>query len=179
MTRTTSLLAFGLLATAAFGATRWEAATYVDGTVKDLSPNTGGTLQFPDDKTMSFNAGAKSIAIPYASIDKAELGPTKTHSHDVPLSKIWGLSKLFSGKTQTQYLSLRFKNAEGEENNMTFELPQATAPAVLSKIQVNSGMKSAEAVKPPDQDEGWGNDYWKTTRNADKWNTKTVASNQQ
>src|SRR5580658_2109370 len=106
MTRTTSLLALGLLAAAAFGATRWEAATYVDGNVKDLSPNTGGTLQFPDDKTMSFNAGGKSIPVPYATIDKAELGPTKTHSHNVPLYKIWALPKRFTEKTQTQYLSL-------------------------------------------------------------------------
>lgn len=180
MTRTTSLLALGLLAgAAAFGATRWEATTYVDGTVKDLAPNTGGTLQFPDEKTMYFNTGAKSIAVPYASVDKAELGPTKTHSHEVPFYKIWALQKRFTGKTQTQYLSLRFKTEDGEENNMTLELPQSTAPAVLSKIQVNSGMKSAAAVKPLDQDEGWGDDYWKTNRNADKWNTKTVASNQQ
>lgn len=180
MMRTTSLLALGLLAgAAAFGATPWESATYVDGNVKDLAPNTGGTLQFPDDKTMYFSTGAKSITVPYASIDKAELGPTKTHSHDVPFYKIWALSRRFTGKTQTQYLSLQFKTPDGAENNMTLELPQATAPAVLSKIQVKSGMKSAEAVKPPDQDEGWGDDYWKTTRNADKWNTKTVASNQQ
>jgi hypothetical protein len=177
MMRTTSLLALGLLAgAAAFGATPWESATYVDGNVKDLSPNTGGTLQFPDDKTLVFNAGGKSIPVPYASIDKAELGPTKTHSHDVPLYKIWALSKR---KTQTQYLSLGFKTADGEENNMTLELPESTAPAVLSKIQVKSGLKSAAATPAPDHDEGWGDDFWKTNRNADKWNTKTVASNQQ
>ncbi|MGD1097736.1 MAG: hypothetical protein ABSB35_37830 [Bryobacteraceae bacterium] len=180
MMRTPSLLALGLLAgAAAFGATPWEATTYVDGNVKDLPPNTGGTLQFPDDKTMYFNAGAKSIPVPYASIDKADLGPTKTHSRDIPLYKIWALPKRFTGKTQTQYLSLQFKTTDGEENNMTLELPLSTAPAVLSKIQINSGMKSAAATKPLDHDEGWGEDFWKTTRNADKWNTKTVASNQQ
>src|ERR1700722_11750357 len=160
MMRTTPLLALGLLAgAAAFGVTPWESATYVDGNVKDLSPNTGGTLQFPDDKTLVFNAGGKSIPVPYASIDKAELGPTKTHSHDVPLYKIWALSKR---KTQTQYLSLGFKTADGEEDNMTLELPESTA-----------------APPAPGHDEGWGNDFWKANRNADKWNTKTVASNQQ
>jgi hypothetical protein len=176
MMRITSLLALGLLAgVAAFGAPRWEATTYVDGNVKDLAPNTGGTLQFPDDKTMYFNTGAKSIPVPYASIDKAELGPTKVHSHDVPLYKIWALPKRFGGKTQTQYLSLRFKNTDGEENNMTLELPQSTAPTVLSTIQTRSGMKPP--IKP-DEDESWGDEYWKTARNADQWNKQTAANQQ-
>lgn len=174
MMRTTTLFALGLLAgAAAFGADRWEAATYVEGSVKDLSPNTGGTLQFSDDKTMYFNTGVKAIPIPYASVDKVELGPTKTHTHQVPFYKVWAFNQR---RTQTQYLSLRFKNTEGEQSNMTLELPESTAPAVLNTIQVKSGMKSAVKADPGEE---WADQYWKTTRNADKWNTKTVAANQQ
>ncbi len=177
MMRTLSLFALGVLASsAAFGAPRPETTTYVDGNLKDVSPNTGGTLQFAEDKTMYFNTGVVSIPVPYASITKAELGATKTHSHDVPLYKVWALHKRLTEKTQTQYLTVGFKNAEGEDQSMTLELAQSVAPDVLSTIQNRSGLRLARSKSAADPNAWWGDEFWKTARNADKWN-KTVADN--
>jgi hypothetical protein len=84
------------------------------------------------------------------------------------LYKVWSLHKRFTGKGQTQYLTVAFKNDAGEEKNMTLELGEATAPVVLSMIQRRTAEASAG---------WWGDRVWKTTRNADKWNhTATTAS---
>src|ERR1700692_30914 len=175
MMRTLSLLAFGIVACGAvFGSPRPEATTYVDGNLKDVSPNTGGTLQFTEDKTMYFNTGVVSIPVPYASITKAELGATKTHAHEVPLYKVWALHKRLTEKTQTQYLTVGFKNAEGEDQTMTLELARAIAPEVLSTIQNRSGLTLARSKSSAGPNAWWGDEFWKTSRNADKWN-QTVA----
>jgi len=214
---------------AALAAERAETTTYVDGNLNGVSPNTGGTLLFSDDKAMYFRTGLATVAVPYASIHHAELGATKETSHDVPLYKVWELPKLFSGKTKTQLLIVNFKNDAGEDKNMTLELAKSSAPGVLSLIQSRSAVDAPsgktlvasaapapepakfsanEAPAPPEptaesdkeskkdakaeakaeakkDKEGafasrpnnpgsawWGDDYWKTKRNADKWNAK-------
>jgi hypothetical protein len=219
--------------TAAPAATRAETTTYVDGNLAGVSPNTGGTLLFSDDKAMFFRTGLSTVTVPYANISHAELGATKETAHDVPLYKPW---KHFGGKTETQLLIVNFKNEAGEEKNMTLELAKGSANGVLSAIHSRTannpapekaGEKTAVATAEPTpaaepvkvassetprklskkeakleaQQEAqkearleaekaaaakseksagwWGDDYWKTSRNADKWSTKapTAASN--
>jgi hypothetical protein len=211
MNRITILLVLATLACgAAFGASRAETTTYVDGNLTGVSPNTGGTLLFSDEKAMYFRTGLITVPVSYANIGKAELGPTHVHSHDVPLYKVWALHKRFSGKTETQLLTVEFKNDEGEDRTMTLELAQPSAAGVLSQIQTRTTAngstpvaevaaaepaaqaepaaepakvkhakaskheaqaKTASAKPPADEDQWWGDHYWKTKRNADKWNT--------
>lgn len=199
MTRFTCLAAFVLLTGgAAFSATQSETTTYVDGNLTGVSPNTGGTLLFSDDKAMYFRTGLATVAIPYAGVTKAELGATKVNSHDVPLYKVWSLHKRFTGKTQTQFLVVEFKSEEGEDKTMTLELAHSSAASVLSTIQSHTSQNTALASAAPAQadepaaapapterkilqaaappkpaakpaEEWWGDNFWKTTRNADKW----------
>jgi hypothetical protein len=206
---------------AAFAAERAETTTYVDGNLNGVSPNTGGTLLFSDEKVMYFRTGLSTVTVPYTSISHSELGATKETSHDVPLYKIWALHQRLS-KTQKQLLIVNFKNDAGEEKVMTLELAKASAPGVLSYIQsraaadaapgktlVASAAPSPEPAKfspyePPTPESRkeakaeakeakadakkdntfaskpdnpgspwWGDDYWKTKRNSDKWNAKT------
>src|ERR1700756_818891 len=115
MTRITSLLvSAAVLCGTAFGASRAESTTYVEGNLTGIAPNTGGTLTFSDDKTVSFRTGLGSVVIPYANINKAELGATKVHSENAPLYKVWSLHKRFMGKnkTESQFLTLGFKNED-------------------------------------------------------------------
>src|SRR5271170_8479523 len=88
-----STMAIAALAVAgsctAFAAARAETTTYVDGNLTGVSPNTGGTLLFSDDKAMYFRTGLSTVAVPYSNINHAELGATKETSHDVPLYKVW------------------------------------------------------------------------------------------
>src|SRR5580698_9127145 len=110
MTRIPSFAAWTVLACAtAFAASRAETTTYVDGNLTGVSANTGGTLLFSDDKAMVFRTGLATVTVPYATVTKAELGATRTNSHDVPLYKVWARHK----KTETQFLTVEFKNEEG------------------------------------------------------------------
>jgi hypothetical protein len=219
MTRIPSFAAWPVLACAtAFAASRAETTTYVDGNLAGVSPNTGGTLLFTDDKTLVFRTGLASISVPYTAVTKSELGATRETSHG---GKIFTRKK----KTETQFLTVEFNNEEGEAKTMTLELAQASAPAVLATIQDHTSKSQTEvaAVKPaalaPAQDktvtappasvpapapthvaasnkpindphdrgataspatkpgsDWWGDDIWKTTRNASTW-TKPTGTN--
>jgi hypothetical protein len=179
MTRT--ILLAVLACATAFAASRAETTTYVDGNLTGVAPNTGGTLLFSDDKSMSFRTGLATIAIPYAAVTKAELGATRTNSHDVAFYKVWAHHK----KTETQFLTVEFKNEEGATRTMTLELAQASAPAVLATIKDHNGtsttavasakpvVKSDAGAKasPPTKagSDWWGDDVWKTHSNASTW----------
>jgi hypothetical protein len=201
--RITSLAILSLAAlTAVFADSRPETTTYVDGNLAGVSPNTGGTLMFSDDKAMYLHTGLETVAVPYSGISNAELGAVKETSHDVPLYKVWALHKRFA-KTQTQYLIVNFKNEAGEDKNMTLELSTSVASNLLSDLETRTGKKfvstpQAEQTKTDvaskktlktapaataanGEGEWWGDSIWKTSRNADKWGKPagTVAPDQQ
>jgi hypothetical protein len=201
MTRIPLFAAWTALACATvFAASRAETTTYVDGNLTGVSPNTGGTLLFSDDKTLVFRTGLTTINVPYAAVTKSELGATRETSHGAPMYKVWARHK----KTETQFLTVEFKNEEGEARTMTLELAQASATSVLAAIQdhtgkiptgevaVNNvaalphiavssnkpiidqndrGSKASPATKPGS--DWWGDDIWKTTRNAGGWSKPT------
>jgi hypothetical protein len=146
--RITSLVALGVLACGtAFSASRSETITYVDGNVTGISPHTGGTLLFSDEAALTFRTNSQTVKIPYSSISKAALGGTISHSHDVPMYKVWELPKrVFPKKTQTQFLTVDFKNEAGESRTMTLELAEASASKVLSTI--DSRKATLEAAAP-------------------------------
>jgi len=199
-----SILSLALVcAAAALAASRAETTTYVDGNLSGISPNTGGTLLFSDEKAMYFRTGLATVSVPYSTITRSELGATRETSHGAPLYKIWARHK----KTETQFLTIEFKSEEGEAKTMTLELAQNSAPLVLATIQDHRGTKDTEvasgkaepgapAQKPAptvvaiDTKDGgakaspatkpgsdwWGDDVWKTTRNASTW-TKPAGTN--
>lgn len=166
MTRIAYLAVFGgLVCALAFGESRAETTTYIDGNLTGISPKTGGTLLLSDDNAMSLRTGLTTISVPYANISKAELGPVTVHSQDVPFYKVWSLHKRFTGKAATQHLMIDFRTDEGEDRTMTLELAHSTAPGVLSAIQDHT----AKSDTAKESTEGWwGDQYWKTTRNAYK-----------
>ncbi len=179
MTKIAAFVLFSVSLT--FGAPRPETSTYVDGNVSSLKPNTGGTLVFTDNNSMMFRTGLAEVAVPYASILRAELGATQTHSHDEPAYKVWALPKRLH-KTETQLLTLEFKNGLGESQTMTLELSKLAASSVLSTIEEQTAKpadsKAAEkssvaSVNTPSKDLSkdawWGDTYWKTNRNQETW----------
>lgn len=131
----TRILCFAAWSALAFASSRAETTTYVDGNLNGISANTGGTLLFTDDKTLVFRTGLETVNVPYASVTRSELGATRETSHGAPLYKIWARHK----KTETQFLTIEFKNDEGEAKTMTLELAQASAPAVLATIKDHTG----------------------------------------
>lgn len=167
----------------AFGAPRPETSTYVNGNVSSLKPNTGGTLVFTDDKSMTFRTGLTEVAVPYSNISRAELGATQEHSHDVGLPGPLRMLKLPLGhKTETQLLTLEFKNGLGEKQTMTLSLAKPSASSVISTIEERTGKPETALAsvktdsKASSKDGWWGDSYWKTNRNIDTWNASANAS---
>jgi hypothetical protein len=113
----------------------------VDGNITGVSPNTGGTLLFTDDKTLVFRTGLTTISVPYAAVTRSELGATRETSHG---GKIWARRK----KTETQFLTVEFKGEEGDAKTMTLELAQASAPSVLAAIQEHTGKIEVATAAP-------------------------------
>src|ERR1700686_689262 len=111
MTRISSFAAWTALACATvFAASRAETTTYVDGNLSGISPNTGGTLLFSDEKAMYFRTGLATVSVPYSGIPRSELGAMREISHGAPIYKIWARHR----KTETQFLTIEFNSEEGE-----------------------------------------------------------------
>jgi hypothetical protein len=184
MTKTAYLMllsaAFACLAVS--GAPRPETSTYVDGNVSSLKPNTGGTLVFTDANSMTFRTGSNEVAVPYSSIQRAELGATQVHSHEPGFPGLKVLSMVTRlHKTETQLLIVEFKSGLGENQTMTLQLAKPAATSVFATIQEHTP-RSVTALRTPAEktaeakDAWWGDDYWKTSRNQDSWNTKEAAN---
>jgi hypothetical protein len=127
------------------GAPRPETSTYIDGNVSSLKPNTGGTLVFKDDNSMTFRTGSADVAVPYASILRAELGAIQTHSHGPSGMKVLAIVNPMR-KTETQLLIVEFKSGLGENQTMTLKLAKPAASSVLATIQEHTP-KSVTAAK--------------------------------
>ena len=153
---TLTVLAGGLLMAADS-----ETITYIDGTLADLSPNTGATLNLTNPQSMELRTPLHAVQVPYGQILKADLGIVKEHTPESePLYKVWALPKRLM-KSETQQVTVAFKNGNGQDQSMTIELSKPAATDLMAKIQRHNG-KVADS-------NWWGDDYWKTTRNKDQW----------
>jgi hypothetical protein len=153
---TLTILAGGLLA-AADSAT----VTYIDGNVANLTPNSGATLYMTNPQTMELKTPLHKVQIPYAQISKAEVGSVMVHTADPePLYKVWALPKRLM-KSETQQMTLAFKDANGQDQKMTIEMSKVSADSVLATIELHSAKVANKGW--------WGDSYWKTNRNRDAW----------
>ncbi len=175
----TALLTAAFVCISISGAPRPESSTYVDGDVASLKPNTGGTLVFTDNSSMTFRTGTAEVAVPYASIQRAELGAIQTHKLELP--RVGPLAMLNQiHRTETQLLIVEFKSGLGEKQTMTLKLAKPAASTVMATIQEHTA-KSVTARKPSTEtaaakkEEWWGDSYWRTVRNQDTWNAEEAA----
>jgi hypothetical protein len=199
-------LAIPLLAAAIYGAPQAETTTYVDGNLTGVTPNSGATLTFSGEKEIVLRTGLTNVTVPYENISHAELGAVKETSHSVPFMKIWGRSKKTetqllivnfkndAGEEKTMTLELAQPAASSVFTSIQSHKdpaqqvasntpapapaqPAAEPPAAKLKTRPKSEAK-AETPKPaaPASADWWGDTWWKTTRNSDKWN-KPAATN--
>jgi len=160
---------------ALFGATVLAAAnvhttTYVVGNLDNIAAGAIGTVNLSDAKAIVFRTRETAVEVAYASISKAELGARVTHTPDVPFYKVWEIHKrLLAPRDTTQYLTVDFKNADGQDRTMTLELDTSVASDLLAVIEIHQGKRPA-AVYDAHPDQWWGDSTWKTSRNTPKWN---------
>jgi hypothetical protein len=158
-----------LLGGAVFAATNVHTTTYVVGNLDNVSAGAIGTVNLSDAQAIVFHTREATVGVAYANINKAELGARVTHTPDVPFYKVWELHKrLFAPRGSTQYLTVDFKNANGEDRTMTLELDASVASDMLAVIEIHQGKRPA-AVYDAHPDQWWGDGTWKTNRNTPKW----------
>lgn len=135
--------------------------TYVDGNIADFTPNTGASLYLNNPQSMEIRTPLHAVQVPYRQILKAELGPVQVHTPEPEkMYKVWALPKRLM-KSETQQMTVAFKNASGQDQTMTIELAKKTASGLLANIERHNGTVA--------DSNWWGDNYWKTTRNQDQW----------
>ena len=139
--------------------------TYVSGSLSILTPNSGGTLLYSTGKQIELKTPLHKVAIPFATISKAELGEVHTPTPE-PVYKIWSLRKRFANKGETQELTVTFKDDTGSEQTVILELSRQDAWATLVAIQGQN-----ETV-PGANGQWWGDRMWKTSHNSAQWSSK-------
>ncbi len=144
-----------------------EKVSFIEGTSKGIAPHTVGTLVMRENKQMVFRYAKGSVAIPYQSITNAEIGPTRGRDAG-PSYKVWNAPKRFGNKTR--YLTILYTE-NGTTNKLVFELADKAATLTVAQIEIAQGKRQGTVQSTADNDElWWGDKFWRTNRNADKWN---------
>jgi hypothetical protein len=161
---------FALFGGIAFAAANVHTTTYVVGNLDNISAGAIGSVNLSDDRAIVFHTRETTVQVAYTNITKAELGARVTHTPDVPLYKVWEIHKrLLAPRDSTQYLTVDFKNTDGEDRTMTLELDASVASDMLKVIEIHQGKRPA-AVYDAHPDHLWGVGTWKTNRNRPNWN---------
>ncbi len=168
-----TLLVFFCAATLA--AATNETAYYVDGPAKAIAPHTQGTLVLADQNGLTFQAGNTNLAVPYQSITKAELGAVRSKDSGA-FYKVWRLPKRLR-QAKTRYLTVSYTE-QNQPKTLVFELEQQAAGRALDTLDVRTGKRSAvdQVAGGTQAEDWWGDQYWKTTRNAGKWSKPSTVS---
>ncbi len=157
MTTRSLLSTFLLSAVVVWAAPNNAQVEYASGTVKALPAKTQGTLDVDDSKEFRFHYKDTVYAVPYDRIDSAAKGrPTSI------AGKLKGVPGVFS-RHKSEYLTVSFRDDNGASQVMTFALSRQTLDQALPALQSKTGAGVQR------QDEWWGDKYWKTDRNLDRW----------
>jgi len=167
-----SVLSCGILAASSPRDNPREApleATYVVGNLDGMEAGAEGSLGVDSDRLL-FRAEKTSVDVPFRKIVQVELGPTLTHSVDVPLYKVWQLHKRFLAEKPTyQNLTLNFKGDDGKEQSMTLEMLERATLRTYDTILIKTGRKP----RHPKED-WWGDSVWRTNRTNPDWEKRNA-----
>src|SRR5258708_25490384 len=129
-------------------------ATYVVGNLEGVEAGAEGVLTV-DSGTLVFRSGKITVEVAYKDVAQAELGPTLTHSVDVPLYRVWQLHKRFLAEKPTfQNLTVNFMDDDGKEQSMTLELLETAALQTYDTILIRTGRKPSRP-----KEDWWADSY--------------------
>jgi hypothetical protein len=169
-------------------------ASYLGGSLVSIPAYANGQLDWSRGNVLQFRCGEQNTTWPYTSI----VGLTLERPPARPLwKKAASLGVLalpmFSDNGERE-LTIHYKNENGLAGSVVFGLPVGEAELLVSVLESRTGKQSAvlamspermhtrkEAVRPADNPHisadgaWWGDTYWRTPRNADRW-PKSVAA---
>ena len=161
-----STVAFAIIPTAVLRAA--DTAEYVGGSVKSIPMNSIGYLNADDEKALHFSYGKATYKLPYEQITGTEITKGETHHvmKKIPLPTLFGRNK--------ETLTISYKDAAGASGTLSFELAARLATATQEAISDQRAAIQAAAAHP--STEWWGDQYWKTIRNKDTWDTAQASA---
>ncbi len=149
-----------------------EKVAYIEGTHKGLAPHTAGVLLFNDAKVMAFQHPKGTLTIPYSAISGAELGPLRGRDAG-PAYRVWSAYRRLGEKSR--YVTIHYTE-KGATNRLVFELTDKAATLAVSQIEIAQGKRQGSVISTAANEElWWGDKYWRTNRNSEKWNKPSGA----
>ena len=157
------LLLSALLVSSSFAGTG-APAEYVSGTVKTIPANTNGALDAGSELT--FRYGKSVFTLPYEKITNTEITePSAHHLWKVPVPKVVGRGE--------RLLNISYRDG-GDSRLVTFKGSANALKEVVDTIDAHRKESQALSFTPrppakPVVEDWWGDKYWRTTRNKNKW----------
>ena len=139
-------------------------AEYVSGTVKTIPANASGSLDAGSELT--FHYGKSVFAVPYNKITDTQITePSGHHVWKVPVPKVVGRGERLLNITYREGDSSRMATFKGSASSL-----KEVADAIDGHRKDQQALSFAPrpAAKPVVED-WWGDKYWRTTRNKNKW----------
>jgi hypothetical protein len=164
-----STLVFAIVPTAVLGGTP-SAVEYVGGTVKSIPANSIGAFNFDDGTRMRFYYGGAAYEVPYDRITGTDVAKAEGHHilHKIPVHT-------FDPRKRRETLSIHFKGEGDTAETLNFELAAAQADDARNTIAIKkAGPQNALA----NQNDWWGDKYWKTLRNRPAWDAANPSNSQ-
>lgn len=113
---------------------------YVGGTLANLQPKTGGKVHTTDRDMLAFVAGRANVRVSYGEINLVEYGQQASRRYVMALviSPILLLSK-----ARKHFLTLGYKDTEGNQQAMVFRVDKNDVRALLASLEARTGLKVA------------------------------------
>jgi hypothetical protein len=160
-----SLTSFFLASGLALAAQTNPAVKYLKGTVEGIADNASGTLNLTSVKVLVLEADSTRVEIPYAGVTATDVSAPVRPVEPEPLYKVWTLYKRILPPEPVQSVTLEFRDAEGDRNQVTLELEKPVADRLMARIREAAAKKAAASQR-------WGDNIWKTARNQAQWQTE-------
>ena len=156
------------------------AVQFVSGTTKAIPGNTSGSLDTAGSTDLVFHYGKSVFTLPYKSITYTEVTePVGKHLLHVPVPKVGkgarylnisysegGSSRMVTFKASAT-LVRSLEGTINERRNGPQQAKLTTQPVAQQTVAAAAG--SSKGSVKTDGESWWGDKYWRTNRNKNKW----------
>ena len=164
-------MVFALIPAALLAASAPPKVEYVGGTVQSIPANAVGSLNFDDTRELQFNYSGSVYKLPYEQITNTEITRAELRRvHRIPVPALLP-------NRWKETLTISYKDATGTTGTVKFVMP--TAEALNARQMIADKKAPAGETSATAQDnQWWGDKYWKTNRNKTTWDNQTRQANQ-
>lgn len=113
-------------------------AAYVGGTLANPPPKAGGRIRTADAQTLVFEAERTRVQVPYDSINLLEYGQQSGRRYimAIVISPV-----LLLTKARKHFLTVAYRDEEGRQQAMVFQVHKSDVRAVLAGLEARTGLK--------------------------------------